>query len=112
VFILAPRPPGAIDDFIDAGAAVQRFWLAAHVQGLQHQPQMTPLIFARYAAEGRRFANAQACAAAERVRAAIADLIGPAALEKAVWFGRLGAGAPATSRSRRLPLESLLLKPS
>lgn len=110
VFMLAADPPQSIDDFVSAGAAVQRFWLTAASVGLQHQPQITPLIFARYAKQGRAFSKSpNAMLAAEEVRAGLEGLIGPAALARAVWAGRVGAGRPARSRSLRLPLEKLLL---
>jgi hypothetical protein len=108
VALLAPRPPQTIDDFVAAGAAVQRFWLTATKVGLLHQPEMTPLIFSGYAREGRVFSSAPgAQAAAARMAAGLERLIGTDRLARAVWMGRIGAGAPATSRSLRLSLEQL-----
>jgi len=43
-----PATAAGIDDHVQAGAAVQRLWLTATGLGLQHQPEMTPLIFAGY----------------------------------------------------------------
>src|SRR5574340_957213 len=51
--ILANRPPQTADDYVDAGRAAQRFWLTATRLGLQLQPEMTPLIFARYYRDSR-----------------------------------------------------------
>jgi sulfur-carrier protein adenylyltransferase/sulfurtransferase len=48
VMMLAPRPAAGVDDHVRAGAAVQRLWLTATKLGLQHQPEMTPLIFSGY----------------------------------------------------------------
>jgi len=111
VLILAERAPEGIDDYVAAGAAVQRFWLTATTLGLLHQPEITPLIFARYARVGRRFsATAGMSEAAHAVRGRLAELVGGEhTLDRAVWLGRIGAGRPPSARSLRLPLEKLLL---
>ena len=44
--------PQTVDDFINAGCAVQRFWLMATRLGLVMQPEMTPPIFGGYARAG------------------------------------------------------------
>ena len=94
-----------------AGAAVQRFWLTATRANLQLQPQHTPLVFAQYARARRPFtAVAAARARADAVAQALDQLLGHDA-ERAVFLGRLGAGAPAASRSTRLPLASLRRMP-
>ena len=111
VFV-APRPPGTLDDYVAAGRAVQRFWLTATRLGLQFQPQYTPLVFARYAREGRRFsASPQAPAQAAAILAGLERLLGAEVARRAVFMGRIGAGRPARSRSLRLPLERLLATP-
>ncbi|MBJ7314372.1 nitroreductase family protein [Rugamonas sp. CCM 8940] len=107
--LLAPQRPLSIDDYVAAGRAMQRFWLTATALGLQLQPQMTPLIFARYLREQRPFtANAtlQARAAALALRAE--RLFGRHDWEHAVFMGRIGAGRTAEARSLRLPLRQLL----
>lgn len=108
--ILAPTPPRTVDDYLAAGGAVQRFWLTATRLGLQHQPEITPLIFRRYASEGRAFTES---GRARRIALAIGPrlehLVGKDAARRAVWMGRIGAGRPATARSLRLPLEKLLV---
>jgi len=111
-FVLyAERRPQRIDDFIDAGRAMQRFWLTATSLGLQLQPELTPLIFARYVRDGRVFSGTpgmqeQAAALSRRG----ASLVGADVWEQAVFMGRLGAGPEPTSRSLRLPLHSLLIE--
>ena len=47
-----PEAPEARPTFI-----MQRFWLTATAQGLQLQPELTPLIFSRYVREGRVFSG-------------------------------------------------------
>jgi hypothetical protein len=108
--IAADNRPKAIDDYVAAGEAMQRFWLTASALGLQLQPEMTPLIFARYAAEERSFSrlpNAQAVALA--IAEGVAELFGTAAAACGVFMGRIGAGPAASARSLRLPLEKLVV---
>lgn len=111
--IVAERPASDIDDYLAAGAAVQRFWLTATRLGLQLQPQYTPLVFAGYARESRPFT---AVASARRRAAAIASmldaLLGETIAEKAVFMGRLGTGPAPSARSLRLPLARLMWRPT
>ena len=107
--LVARKPPVGIDDYVDAGAAVQRFWLTATSLGLQLQPQYTPLVFAEYSRKGTPFTGvAEARRRADRVAAMLARSLGAKSAEAAVFLGRLGRGSAATSRSLRLPLERLL----
>jgi len=108
--ISAREAPSTIDDYIAGGGAMQRFWLTATSLGLQVQPEMTPLIFSRYAAHGLRFTQVeQAEAVALRIGERLDALFGAEAAQRGVFMGRIGAGAPAQARSLRLPLERLLL---
>lgn len=98
-----------LDADFDAGAAVQRFWLTAEKLDLRHQPEMTPLVFSRYADGGVRFTgDAQAIAAARAVRVSLGTLLGIDTVPKAVWLGRIGTGNRARARSLRLPLDRLI----
>jgi hypothetical protein len=111
--LLAKRRPETLDDYIAGGRALQRFWLTASSLGLQFQPEYTPLIFARYAREGRRFtATAPAIERAEATRQALDRLLGAGIAERAVFMGRIGAGDPAPARSLRLPVDRLLTGPN
>ncbi|WP_084267274.1 nitroreductase family protein [Azohydromonas lata] len=106
--LVAPREPHMVDEFVAAGRAMQRFWLAVTRQGLNLQPAMTPLIFARYLREGRSFTaqadvHANAVHAAERLQA----LLGVQEVQRCVFMGRIGAGPAAQSRSIRQPLQQL-----
>lgn len=105
--LVAPRSPL---DYLDAGRAVQRFWLTATLVGLQLQPQYTPLVFHEYVRDEVRFTtDEQSWKRAKAVAAGMADLLGPDVLERAVFYGRIGGGPPATARSTRLPLDRLLI---
>jgi len=111
IIILARSEPRGIDDYVAAGAAVQRFWLMATQLGLQHQPEMTPLIFSRYIRKGINFTqNDKAVRIATSVSRRLGEIVGPEDLRRAVWMGRIGAGQPAEARSLRLPIEQLLLR--
>ncbi|MDP1720344.1 MAG: hypothetical protein Q8L08_05025 [Candidatus Nanopelagicaceae bacterium] len=106
--ILADREPEIIDDYVNAGRAVQRFWLTATKLGLQLQPEMTPLIFASYVREGTRFSRAKgAWSAAEYLSTQLDNLVGETASRQAVFMGRIGVVPVSEARSTRLPLNHL-----
>lgn len=109
--LLCERPPQAIDDYVAGGAQVQRLWLTATRLGLQHQPEITPLVFARYVRDDLAFTTSpQAVALAKRVAARAEAVIGPD-IARAVWIGRIGEAARASSRSVRRTLRDLLVPP-
>ncbi|MFZ5508655.1 MAG: ThiF family adenylyltransferase [Pseudomonadota bacterium] len=109
-FLIVPQhEPQDIDDFIAAGGAVQRFWLTATRLGLQLQPEITPLIFARYARERIPLTRDAALAREALALAQRLDrLAGEQTVRKAVFMGRLGWGRRARARSLRLPLSKLI----
>ena len=112
-FLVAVRRCDEIDGYIDAGRAVQRLWLTAAQLGLQLQPELTPLIFARYVRTGVPFSKAEGMdAAAALIATRIEAELGDAALADTVFMGRVGAGAASTARSLRLPLERLMYVPA
>jgi hypothetical protein len=109
--IIAEKPLQGIADYIDGGRAMQRFWLEATRQGLQFQPEMTPVIFSRYVAQSRKFTSIdQEQALAERLAVQLSELLGGEAgpLQR-VYMGRVGFGPTPKSRSVRPPLEKLLV---
>jgi molybdopterin/thiamine biosynthesis adenylyltransferase len=108
--ILAREKPATIDDYVNAGRAVQRFWLTATRLGLQLQPEMTPLIFSAYVREGEPFSETPGSwKTARQLSARLTRLVGDGE-EAAVFMGRIGAGRAAESRSLRIPLDRLFLK--
>jgi nitroreductase len=108
--ILAEAAPEALDDYLSAGRAVQRFWLTATSLGLQFQPEMTPLIFSRYVEDGVRFSeDDRALRTAADLRRDLGSLLRGHELRTAVFMGRVGYGAAPKARSIRLPLERLLI---
>ena len=108
--LIASRSPiDGIDAFLDAGRVVQRFWLTAAAQGLQFQPEMTPLIFSRYAWEGRHFSAVNAALReAVSVRKSMLALFPGEAVDRGAFLCRVGEGPVPVARSTRLPLERLL----
>ena len=107
-FALLPNSePSGLDDYVAAGRAVQRFWLTACALGLQLQPEMTPLIFARYANCGRAFSCApRAGQSAQDIAKRLRSLLGGDRIP--VFMGRIGAGQTAEARSLRRPLDTLI----
>ena len=109
VLICRQQPAESVDDYVDVGAAVQRFWLTAERLGLRHQPEMTPLIFSSYHREGFSFSSdSRAFDRAGRVRRQLAVIAGERSAARAVWMGRIGGGPPPVARSLRRPLADLL----
>ena len=112
VALVAREPARTLDDYVAAGRALQRFWLTATSLGLQFQPQYTPLVFARYARRGVRFTTRErALGDARRIAHGLDRLLGADTAARTVFMGRIGEGAPARSRSLRMPLERLLEPP-
>jgi molybdopterin/thiamine biosynthesis adenylyltransferase/nitroreductase len=108
--LVGPRPARTPDDYVAAGRAVQRFWLTATVVGLQVQPQYTPLVFREYVRDEVPFTKSEvSLRRARAVATKLGNMLGEETVERAVFYGRIGGGPPATTRSTRLPLERLLL---
>lgn len=107
--IVAKHPPQSIDDYVNAGRSVQRFWLTATRLGLQLQPEMTPLIFSSYVAHDLRFSSApEMWKLAGEVSDRFQQLCDWQRQGHPVFMGRIGAGERARARSLRLPLGRLM----
>ncbi len=108
-FVLKARQaPASIDDYVAAGRALQRFWLTMTTFGLYMQPEMTPLIFSKYAREGTSFtAQPKLAASAKGLQRQTEALIFNDALHP-VYMGRLGYGPAPAARSVRRPLAELM----
>lgn len=106
--LLARRPPLSIDDNIRAGRAMQRFWLSATRLGLMLQPELTPLIFTRYANEGRVFSSTPgALEAARRVAEGLEQVVGADTAVNGFFIGRIGHAPAPIARSVRKELAAL-----
>jgi hypothetical protein len=108
MLICARNEPRGVDDYLDAGAAVQRMWLTAKSLGLQYQPEMTPLIFADYSRTHREFSELPgSMERANAVRRRIEAICGVDAARRAVWLGRTGHASAPVARSLRRRLADL-----
>jgi len=110
--ICAKTQARTIDDYVAAGRATQRFWLTATLLGLQLQPEVTPLVFARYARNQLPFSKSpDSMPRAERIATRLTELVGKEHAEYAVFMGRVGEGQTAKARSTRLDLTELTYQP-
>ena len=107
--LVAPSNPATTAERVAAGRAAQRVWLTATAFGLQMQPQYTPLVFARYAREGRPFTTARTGAPRARAVAEELESIMGDETERTVWLARIGYARPVRGRSTRLPLDRLVV---
>lgn len=108
--LLAPTALGAVDDYLEAGRAMQRFWLTAASLRLYVQPEMTPVIFSRYHRHRRRFTEtAGAATTVEDLNRRLAEMLAGESVDRLFFMGRVGDGPPPTARSVRRPLEQLLV---
>lgn len=106
--LVSATPPQTSAEFVEAGRAVQRFWLTATRLGLQLQPEMTPLIFSWYHDRKVRFSQvASVECLLPPLRARLARVMGEAVPACGVFMGRIGHGAPPRSRSLRRSLAGL-----
>lgn len=111
VALLAQKPPRTIADFVDAGRAMQRFWLTAARLGLQFQPQMAPLIFDSYVREEIDFTqDRKALMKAKDLSPKLQRILGEENDRRVTFLGRIGFGIAPFSRSLRKPLSHLLVK--
>jgi nitroreductase len=102
------EPDAALIETIEAGQAIQRFWLTATKLGLVMQPCVAILAFWTYAASGREFTVFDKAAnTAHKLAVRAKAIFGND--ENIIFMGRIGhPRSPASSRSTRLPLETLL----
>ena len=109
--ILDDHEPDTIDDYVAAGRAVQRLWLTATKLGLQLQPEMTPLIFGRYARQDMEFSKAGGAQThAGELLAQLETLLGKDQASRTIFMGRIGGGQAPAARSLRQPLGKLLMQ--
>lgn len=110
--IIADQPLATVDDYIEGGRAMQRFWLEATRQGLQFQPEMTPLIFSRYVSRSLAFTGeVSENELAGRVAVDLNGALGSGQdVTRRVYMGRVGFGHAPVSRSIRPSLKKLLVE--
>jgi hypothetical protein len=107
--LLPHATPTSIDDFVDAGQAMQRLWLEVTRLGLLLQPEMTPVIFGRYHRNGTSFTTSSfAQELAAEVTAGLDELLRQEDARRLVFLARVGVGNTPRARSTRLSLRDLM----
>lgn len=109
ILLIAKKIPKTEDDAINSGIAIQRFWLAATMCGILHQPSYSHIVMNAYAKKGIADApHIEKLAKAQRKE--WSRILGSDhAVDKLVWAGRIGYGTPRHVRSLRLPLKELIM---
>ncbi|MDP2835276.1 MAG: molybdopterin biosynthesis protein MoeY [Pseudomonadota bacterium] len=108
--LCADKPLVQVDDHIAAGRAMQRFWLTADRLGLFIQPEMTPVIFSRYARRGITFTQTEpALRLARDLNRRLLRMPGLSDADALFFMGRIGHGPAPRARSLRKPLGGLLI---
>lgn len=111
--LIAKQKPRSVQDYLNAGRALQRFWLTATHLGLHIQPEMTPLIFSGYIKEKVEFTHETSLTDyAEKLSKTFQNLISESLFDRVVFLGRIGAGNAAKARSKRLSFDKLLQSPT
>lgn len=105
-------PLDTVERRIEAGRAIARFWLTCAQHDLLLQPEMTPLIFARYVAENRIFSNTPGAVELSRRNATTLRQQHDIDVLQACWLCRIGYAVAPKSRSLRLTLEALVARPA
>ena len=106
--IVADKQPETMEDYVNAGKAVQKFWLQATALKLGFQPEQTPIIFSEYLRNGVDFTtNQDTIKNVVKVDAEFKAMIGEDNVQRSVFMGRLGRSTTPNSRSVRLSLDEL-----
>ena len=110
IAIIADKEPVVAQDWVEAGRAIQRFWLSAVSLGLAHQPAFTPLIFSKYADKGLPLTTLEEVDMKNREMSRNLTILlgGEVQKNRAVWMGRVGFAGTITSRSMRRPLADFI----
>lgn len=105
--IIAENKAQTTADFIEAGKAIQRFWLTTAKLGFGFQPEQTPVIFANYLREDIKFTEDEAVINNAKKGKVLFEALIPEA-ENTVFLGRIGRSSLPKSRSTRRPLKELI----
>lgn len=108
--LIAREQPQTLQDFLNAGRALQRFWLTATSVGLQLQPEMTPLIFSKYIEDKTAFTkNTKLKKLATALTIKFSKFNNKSAnASNAFFLGRIGLSRIVYSRSIRKNLTMLI----
>ena len=107
--IKADKKPETIEDYIEAGRVVQRFWLTTAKLGLGFQPEQTPVIFSKYLNNGIKFTEQEdVIENARKGKAMFESIVSDS--ESVHFLGRLGRTQMPKSRSTRIDLHELIIE--
>ncbi|MGQ5522117.1 hypothetical protein ACUHMQ_02530 [Chitinimonas sp. PSY-7] len=113
ILIKPKNPLVDLQDYVEAGIAMQRLWLTVSSLGLYLQPEMIPVIFRWYTNAGKSIVQEPPTLNAEAAKgtADFEKLAGVDASQPFSFFCRVGFSAPPTSRSIRRDLNDLMYTP-
>lgn len=113
VAIVPSKPPSALVDYVEAGRAMQRFWLTADAMGLKMQMEMTPVIFYWYVKAGASVSSRLAInESADELSRCFENLLSPKGSGFPVVLARVGVSGAPNSRSTRLSTHRLEYHPN
>ncbi|PHV12127.1 molybdopterin biosynthesis protein MoeY [Chitinimonas sp. BJB300] len=113
ILIKPKNPLVDLQDYVEAGIAMQRLWLTVSSLGLYLQPEMIPVIFRWYTNAGKSIVQDPPTLNAEAAKGTteFEKLAGVNASQPFSFFCRVGYSAPPTSRSIRRDLKDLMYTP-
>ena len=106
--ISADKAPQNIREYIEAGKAIQRFWLTSAKLGLGFQPEQTPVIFSKYLRNNITFTQSKTVIKNAKKGKGMFDRLFSKS-EDVVFLGRVGRSQLPESRSIRKPLKDLMI---
>lgn len=106
--IVAENEPTTLNEYLQAGRAIQRFWLQAAALNLGFQPAQTPVIFSEYLRRNIEFTNSKKTIKnAVKMDKEFQDIFTGNNTSNIVFMGRLGRSEAVKYRSVRLSLDEL-----
>ncbi|MGI5310465.1 ThiF family adenylyltransferase [Rheinheimera sp. WS51] len=110
VLYASDEVPLTLEHQVEAGKALQRFWLTATKLHFGFQPEQTPVLFSTYLRDGLDFStNDKANENARKMDMKLRQLLPEKVFKNKVFMGRIGRSEHPESRSIRLPLEQLMV---
>ncbi|WP_409934824.1 ThiF family adenylyltransferase [Rheinheimera sp. MMS21-TC3] len=111
VLYTTDETPLTLPHQVEAGKALQRFWLTATKLHFGFQPEQTPVLFSTYLRDGLAFStNEKATENARKMDAKLQQLLPETVFKNKVFIGRIGRSEHPESRSIRLPLAKLMVE--
>jgi hypothetical protein len=101
----------SLQDFIDSGRVVMRFWLTCQQLGLHFQPEHTPVMFSELIRNNTSFTDdLRANKNAKIMDDTFKKLFGRDLVKRSVYLARVGHAKAPTSRSMRKQLNELIIE--